>query len=50
METVDSILGSAKDGEDEQPSAGDLSYDIVSAVVSEESVTSQSQYDDLNIR
>ena len=50
MEAVNSILGSAKDGEDEQPSPEDLSYDIVSAVVSEESVTSQSQYDDLQIR
>lgn len=50
MEAVDSILGSVKDGEDEQPSPEDLSYDIVSAVVSEESVTSQSQYDDLHIK
>ncbi len=50
MEAVDSILGSVKNGEDEQPSPEDLSYDIVSAVVSEESVVSQDQYDDLHIR
>ena len=52
MEAVDRILGSnsKEDGEGEQPSPEDLSYDIISAVTSEESMTSQVQYDDLQIR
>jgi hypothetical protein len=48
MEAVNSILGSNSDTGEEQPSPEDLSYDIISAVTSEESMTSQ--YDDLQIR
>ena len=49
MEAVEGILSSSskKDSEGEQPSPEDLSYDIVSAVTSEESMV---QYDDLNLR